>query len=142
MADLDTLALGNMIYGEVGSLDYDTMVKFGSSALNRLEANRPEEFGATLPEVLQKGYYAVSNPNDPYTWAITGKFPNEDEENRYKQSLSVAYGLRKGTIERQEGMFLFTPKEEKGMRKKGKKVFDFEQVKSVGKTDKYNIYSY
>lgn len=140
--DLDTIALGNMIYGEVGSLDEDHMIKFGSGALNRLEAGRTEEFGGTLPEVLQKGFYAVSNPNDPYKWATSGKFPSKDEENRYKQALSIAYGLRAGTIDRQEGMFFFTPDEEKKLRKKGKKVFDFGQVKSVGKTDKYNIYSY
>jgi len=140
--DADTIELGNMIYGEVGSLDEDHMIKFGSSALNRLESGRTEEFGGTLPEVLQKGYYAVSNPNDPYKWATSGQFPNKDEENRYKKALSIAYGLRSGNIERQEGMFFFTPKEEKAMRKKGKKVFDFNKVKSVGKTDTYNIYSY
>ncbi len=137
--DADALALGQMIYGEVGSLDRDTMIKVGSTALNRLEAGRDIEFGSTMPEVLQKGYYAVSKKNDPYTWATTGKFPNKDEENRFKEALSIAYALKNGTIERTQGQFFFTDKERKKMTPK---QFDFKKVKEVDKTDKYKFYSY
>jgi len=144
MPDLETVELANMIYGEVGSLDYDTMVMAGSTALNRVDANRPKEFGSTLSEVINypNVYYAVQNQNDPYTWATSGKFPNAEEEARYKKALSVAYGLRAGTIDRREGHFFFTDKDVKRLKKKGKRAFDFTKVKSLGKQDKYNIYSY
>ena len=131
--DNDVLALGAMIYGENGGENYDTMVMTGSSALNRLEANRPEEFGATLPEVLQKGYYAVSQNSPMFQQAMSGKFPDEKSELAFKKAMQVSYGLIEGTIPRTKGQFFFKKGEAKSLRKK---------LKSVGKTGKYDVYSY
>ena len=140
--DADLMALTAMINGEGASADFDTKVMMGSSALNRLETGRLEEFGGTLSEVTQKGYYAVINKNEPYQQAVSGKFPDKIAEKAWKQSLAIASGLIKGTIERKKGQFFFTDKEEKKLRKAGKKKFDFDKVKSVGRTGKYNVYSY
>lgn len=139
----DVLELGRMIYGEGGSLDYDTQVRIGSTALNRLEADRPEEFGETLYDVLHKenAYYAVQNQNDPYTWASTGQFPNKDEENRFKQSLGIAYGLQRGTIERKEGMFFLKDSEVRRAKKKPK-ILNLKKLRNVGKDTTYNYFSY
>ena len=140
--DADTFELARMIYSEVGSTDYDTMVKVGSTALNRMDAKKPKEFGETLAEVINRpnAYYAIQNRNDPYLWSTTGMFPNKDEENTFKQAMSIAYGLKTNTISRQEGQFFFTGKEITKMKKK--KTFDFSKVKEVGKTEKYKFFSY
>ena len=133
MADLATLQLAQMIYGENASEDYDTMVMTGSSALNRLEAERPQEFGATLPEVLQKGYYAVSKNSPMYQQAVSGQFPDEKSEQKFKQALQISYGLQKGTIERREGEFFFKKGEAKGLRKK---------LNFIEKVGQYDVYGY
>ena len=139
--DADTLLIAQTTYAEGGSLDYDTMVRIASTILNRLE-DKPEEFGETISEVINKknAYYAVQNKNDPWMWATTGEFPNKDEEARFKQACGIAYGLRTGRIERQPGHFFFTPKEVK--RQKRKKSFDFSLVEKVGGDDNYQYFSY
>jgi len=137
----DVVDLANMIYGEVANQDYNTMLKVGSTAINRLNSNRPREFGSNMQEVLQKGYYAVSNPNEPYQEAISGKFKSKEGENKYKQALAIASGLKKGTITPTKGVFYFTPKEIQKL-KKNKKAFNFDLVEQVGETPIYKIYDY
>ena len=133
--------LTNLIYGEGASADYDTRVMMGSSALNRLEANRVKEFGSTLDEVGQKGYYAISNPNVPYKQALSQKFPDEKSETAYKESMAIASGLLRGKIERAPGMFYFTKKEVAKLKKTPKK-FNFKAVKRVGDVGDYQVYTY
>jgi len=84
MADQTVLALAQMLSGEVSGQPYETKVRVASTALNRLSANNPKEFGSSMPEVLQKGYYAVSNPNTPYKQAVSGNFPDEASQNDFK----------------------------------------------------------
>lgn len=134
-----TAQLANLIYGEVASEKSDTMEMVGSSALNRLEANKPEEFGATLEEVMNKGYYAVINNTDLYQQAITGKFPDKKSEDAYKKSLQIANGLIRGTIKRRKGHFYFKPEEVKKQKKAG---FDFGAVEDYGVTGQYNVFGY
>lgn len=133
--------LANMIYGEAASENYDTMHMVGSTAVNRLKANRPEEFGANLPEVLQKGYYAVSNPNEPYKQAISQKFPDKNSETKWKQALAISSGLLKGTIEPKEGHFYFTEKEINKFKKNPKK-FNLKAVKEQDTVGKYRVFGY
>jgi len=139
----DTVELANMMYGEAGNLSDDTLMRIGSSALNRLDANKSEEFGGTLTEVLNKSnaYYSVQNQNDPYTWVSTGQFPNKTEENKYKKILGIAYGLQKGTIDRQEGQFFLTPKEVK-KAKKNPKILNLKLLREVGSDDTHKYFSY
>jgi len=134
--------LADIIYGENGGEDFDTMVMTGSSVLNREAAGKPQEFGSDLAEVGQKGYYAVSNNSDMFQQAQTGNFPDEKSSTAYKRCVQAAYGLETGTIKKHSSQFSFTPVEEKRMRKAGKKVFDFDKVVSTGKVGKYNTYAY
>lgn len=131
--DAETLAMACGIYGENASEDYDTLVMTGSTMLNRLDADRPEEFGSNLGEVLQKGYYAVSDNTPLYQQAVTGKFPDKVSENKFKQILQISYGLRKGTIPRVEGQFYFKKGEAKELRKK---------LKFIKKVGIYDVYGY
>jgi hypothetical protein len=133
--------LANVIYGESASENYDTMLMVGSSAINRLNSNKLLEFGATLPEILQKGYYSVSNPNIPYKQAQEQKFPDKESENKYKQALAIASGLIKGTIEPTKGQFYFTDKEINKFKRNPRK-FNLKAVKQVGEVGNYKVFSY
>lgn len=134
------IEIANAIFGEAANQPFEVKKMVGSTIVNRMKANRPQEFGFNVPEILQKGYYAVSNPNEPYKQAVSGKFPDKKSEDSYKEALQVASGLIRGTIEPDKGHFYFTPKEEKKLRKK--KSFNFDLVKSAGSAGGYNIYSY
>jgi len=125
--------IADIIYGENGSEDYDTMVMTGSSVLNRFLTTKGEEFGTSIPEVGQKGYKAVQNNTEMYQQAVSGKFPDEKSEAKYKQALQVAYGLYKGTIEKHPAQFFFKKGEATGLRKK---------LKSTGKVGIYDTYAY
>jgi len=136
----DIIDLANTIYGEMASQDYDHMVMTGSTALNRLQAERPDEFGQNLQDVLQNGYYAVSNPNVPYKQATEQSFPDKLSESKYKQAIAVSSGLLKGTIQPTQGQFYFT-KEEATKLKRSRK-FNFKALKETGKVGEYTVYSY
>ena len=136
--------LANTIYGEAGGEDYDTMLMVGSTAINRLNAGRIEEFGDNLIHVLNKGYYATggikdTSPSPMYMQAFEKKFPDKASENQYKIALQIASGLLKGTIKPVEGMFYFDKKEAKKQKAAG---FKFDEVREVGKQNKFTIYSY
>jgi len=128
--------LAAAIYGEGASEDYETMIMIGSSALNRIDANRIQEFGATLDEVLNKGYYAVSQNSPMYQQAISGNFPDKASENKWKQAVAISSGLYRGTIERHPAQFFLKSKEEK------RSGIDFKQLKKTGVVGKFNTYSY
>lgn len=141
VANQDIMQLAAMINGEGASLDRDAKIMIGSSALNRLEAKRAEEFGSNLQEVLSKGYYAVSNPNTPYKQAISQQFPDKVSENSFKESLVIASGLIGGTIPKRSGMFYFTDKEINKF-KKNPKLFNLKAVKEIDKVGNYRVFSY
>jgi spore germination cell wall hydrolase CwlJ-like protein len=143
MADLEVDELAAMIYGEVGSKDFNTMVKVGSSAIKR--AAYGGEFGDNIIDVIhseKSPYYAVSQNSPMYQQAKSGKFPDEESETKYKMARQAAYGLTSGNIDPEDVMFFFTPKEDKRQKKAGKKVFDYGKVRSTIKDDTYNYYSY
>jgi hypothetical protein len=142
MEDADVLKIAMMGYGEAGGEDYDTMKMVISSAYNRLGANRPKEFGANTDEVLQKGYYAVSKNSPMYQQAVSGKFPDKLSEDKFKQSLAISSGIARGTIVPDKGHFFFKPTEVTKLKKQGKKAFNFNAVKSIGKVGKYQVYGY
>ena len=142
-SDMDDVhVLAALINGEAAGSDRETKIMVGSSALKRLAANKPEEFGSTLQEVAQKGYYTVKDQNEPFKQAVTGNFPDKKAENAFKESLSIASGLIKGGIEQKNVMFYFKPSEETKMRKKGSKVFNFSAVKPSDSVGGYNTYTY
>jgi hypothetical protein len=137
----DVINLANGIYGEMAGQSPELMKMAGSSVINRLNSGRQKEFGADIPEILHKAYYAVNHPNIPYKQALTQKFPDANSEKSYKQAMLIASGLLKGTIEPNKGLFYFTQDEIKKLSKKPK-VFNFKKVKEVGKSGKYTIYDY
>lgn len=137
----DVKNLADVIFGEAANQSPEVMTMVGSTVLNRASAGRAKEFGATLPEIIQKGYYAASNPNVPYRQATTGQFPDEKSLNQYKQATSIASGLYRGTIEKMKGHFYFTNKEIKKLKKRPKR-FNFNAVKEVGRAGDYTTFSY
>jgi len=139
MNDLTTLT--NLIYGEAANQDAKVMKMVGSSAINRMKSGRTKEFGSTLEEIAQRGYYAVKNPNQPMKEAMSGKFGSPEAENKYKQAMSIASGLLRGTIEPDKGLFYFK-KDEISRLKKTPKVFNFKAVRSVGKSGDYEVFDY
>jgi len=139
--DNNLLQLAALINGEAADQPYDVKLMVGSTVINRLNAGKAKEFGASLPDVALKGYYAAQNPNEPYKQALTQQFPDKISEDAFKQSLAIASALIKGTVKPQAGQFYFTEDEE-GKLRKNKKAFNFKAVKSVGKVGKYNVYEY
>ena len=140
MSDITKLAA--MIYGEAANQKPEIMRKIGSTAVNRLSAGRDEEFGSNMDEVLNKGYYAVRNPNEPYKHTMTGKFPDELSATQYKQALAIASGLIKGTITPDKGEFYFTKSELNKLKKKGRKAFNFDAVKKLDEFGDYQMFGY
>ena len=134
--------VANIIYGEGASTKEDTMKMIGSSVLNRLDSGRTKEFGGTIEEIGDKGYYAVKDNTDLYQQATNWNFPDKSSENAYKKAIAIASGLVKGTIDRHKAQFYFTPEEIKKQKKKGKKAFDFDLVKEQGDVEMYKTFSY
>jgi len=142
MADqVDIMELANIIYGEAANQKPEVMKMVGSTVINRLNAGKVEEFGASIPEVIYKGYFAASNPNTPYQQARTGQFPDEKSQHAYKQAMQIASGLLKGTIAPDQGQFYFTKKEIANLKKKPK-AFNFKAVKSFGSVGDYEVFGY
>jgi spore germination cell wall hydrolase CwlJ-like protein len=137
----DVRDLANVIYGEAANQPPEVMKMVGSTVVNRRAAGRGKEFGETLPEIINKGYYAASNPNVPYRQAMMQQFPDEESINKYKQAISIAAGLLRGTIEPDKGQFYFTGKEIKKLKKTPKR-FNFNAVKEVGRVGDYIVFSY
>jgi hypothetical protein len=135
------MALAKMVFGEGAGVDKDTKHMIASTALNRLNSGKTEEFGANIPEVLQKGYYAVKNPNTPYKQAVEGKFPDKKSEDSWKEAVAVSSGLLKGTVAPREGQFYFKAHEIEKLKKKPK-AFNFKAVKKVGDVGDYQVFGY
>ena len=139
----DQIALINMVYGENASEDAETIKMTAQTAINRLRSPRDKEFGATMPEVLSKGYNAVKDNTDLYQQGVTGKFPDDISRNKHadigKQVESII-----GDQDFGEAQFFFRPEEEEAIKNnpRGKKIFNFDNVKSKGKVGVYNTYGY
>lgn len=99
MADVHTVMpvemLANVLFSETKNIDDAKGI--ASVIVNRTK--RPERFGATIQDVV----YAPSQFSGVYTpeWhkALNKKFADKNEENIYKQMLSVASQAVRGTLE-------------------------------------------
>jgi hypothetical protein len=127
-----------MVYGEMGSKDQAHWDMAASSYFNSLDTG--EWKGLTSQELLNKRYYAVSNKNDPYTWAMTKKFPNDKEEHTFKKILSRVSAMSKGKIEKTSVQFYFTKGEITKLKKN--KAFNFDLVEPTGKIGRYFTFRY
>jgi len=87
--------LAAMLFSE--TKDVDDAKGIASVVINR--TNRPERFGATMEEVITapSQFSGINSPE--FEKAASGKFVNKEEENIYKQFLSVAYQATQGKLE-------------------------------------------
>ena len=128
----DRTALAQMAYGENASEDNDTIKMTVQSAINRLKSGRAKEFGATIPEVLKKGYYAVSKNSPLYQQAVSKKLPDFNSKKRYGEIEALTNAI----IDDQDfgnTMFYFKPSEASSLKKK---------LKRQGTVGQYETYSY
>lgn len=77
--------------------DIDDAKGIANVVINRTK--RPERFGQTMEEVLlaPSQFSGVNSPE--FEKAASGKFVNKEEENIYKNFLSVAYQAVSGKLE-------------------------------------------
>ena len=135
------LEIAKAVHGEGAGASIEFRKMVASTILNREESGRTGEFGGSIPEILQKGYYAVSNPNTPYKEATELKFKDKASENSFKETLQLVSGMIKGTIKRYPGLFYFTNKELARL-KKSPKEFDLSKVRDVGGVDNFRVFDY
>jgi len=128
----DRLALAQMAYGENAGEDNDTVKMTIQTAVNRLLSGRAKEFGKDIPEVLKKGYYAVSKNSPLYQQAVSGKFSDVPSKVRFSeiQKLTDAI-IDDGDFGKAQ--FYFKPDEAKALKKK---------LVPQGNVGKYETYSY
>ena len=135
----DIAAIQRAVYGEVASEDYATMKMVAQSIVNRLLSGRKKEFGSNLSKILQKGYYAVKNPNQPYRQALSGKFEDKTSTEKWLQAQKAVSDVIKNQ-DWGEAMFYFTPEEVK--KQTEAKTFDFTQVVPTGNVGKFTTFAY
>lgn len=128
----DIKALAQMAYAENGGEDDDTVKMTVQTALNRLNSGRTKEFGATMPDVLKKGYYAVSKNSPLHEQAVSGKFPDLQSKARFAQVHKLTQAIV-GDEDYGDGMFYFKPDEAKSLKK---------NLRKTGNVGKYEVYSY
>ena len=138
LAEPDKLALARMVYGEAADQDYDVMKMIAQTAINRLRSGRSKEFGADINRVLQKGYYAVNNPNTPYKQAVAGSFPDEVSQKKWEQANQVINDIIQSG-DYGQAMFYFKPDE---IKKMSPKAFNFDLVVPTGEVGPYQTFSY
>jgi len=135
----DELALAQVVFGEAANQDYDTMKMVGQSVINRYMAKRKKEFGKTIPEIINKGYYAAKNRNSPYKQALSGVFNDEMSKQKWSQAQQAVSDILSnqdfGNV-----MFYFTPDEITKQTKAG--TFDFNLVKPFEDVGIYKTFAY
>ena len=139
--------LRDIIFAEADD-DEENMRMIGSTVLNRMEAKKGKEFGSNIPEIIKKGYYGISNPQ--YKLAEGKTFSDIASAMKFKKAHVIAEKLLSDKKYRSQGMFYFTPEEEEKLKVENERriknkqphKFNFGVVKLVGKTKRYNVYSY
>lgn len=139
LSPADLVSLAQMAYAENASEPNDVVKMTVQTALNRLRSGRGKEFGASMPDVLNKGYYAVKNKSPLYQQAVSGKFPDMQSKTRYADIVKLVEAIV-GDEDYGEAVFYFTPEEEEKLRKGNK--FNFKAVKPSGSVGKYRTYKY
>jgi len=139
LSEDDIAAIQRMVYGEAASEDYATMKMITQTVINRLRSGRGKEFGKNISSILKKGYYAVSNPNQPYRQALSGRFEDEVSKKKWLQAQKAVSNV----LDKQDygqAMFYFTPDEIKRQTQSG--AMDFKQFIPTGTVSKFKTFSY
>ena len=139
----EILALQQGVYGEAANQPYEVKKMVMQSVLNRLKSGKIKEFGRTIPEILNKGYYAVKNKNVPYKEALSGKFNNPLSASAWKETQQVYNDIMKNQ-DFGNAMFYFKPDEISAIQgsKNGKKIFNFQKVVPIGTVGDYSVFTY
>lgn len=126
LSDQDVKQIAAATYGENRGQGQDAILQTASSVFNRLGNN--EWSNMSVPQILQHGYYAVSNQsnNSGYSEAINNKFPDKDSENNYKRIYATVAAMNRGTVQPTDAQFYFKQAEINSLMKK--KAFDFSKV--------------
>jgi len=139
----EVLALQQGTYGEAANQPYEIKKMVMQSILNRLKSGKVKEFGRTIPEILNKGYYAVKNKNVPYKEALSGKFNNPLSQQAWSETQKVYNDIMKNQ-DFGNAMFYFKPSEISTIQssKNGKKIFNFSKVVPLGQVGEYQVFTY
>ena len=145
----DLLALQQGVYGEMAGAS-DALARMAAqSALSRHRSGMSKEFGKTMPEITQKGYYAVSKKNVPYQQAVIEKFPDVKSKARWGEIKKLVESIV-ADEDYGEHQFYFTQDEVNKLKARnetqkklgGPPAFNFEAVKPKGKVEDYLLYGY
>ncbi len=126
LTDQEVKMIAAMAYGENRGQGDSAITHTISSAYNRIGKN--EWRNKTVPEILQGGYYAVSDTskNTGYADAMSGKFKSKEDENEYKRAFIKAAAMNRGTLQPTDTQFYFKQSEINKLIKN--KAFDFSKV--------------
>ena len=149
LSDEDKKWIANVTFGEAAGANEDVQKMVIRTVLNRLRSSRDKEFGATVPEIVNKGYYAAINQNDPYSQALSGEFPDINSKATYG-NINTLIDAIVGDQDFGEAMFYFTDDEIGKLHEANKKrvsqgrakKFNFDAVKPLKIVDKYKTYGY
>jgi hypothetical protein len=137
--------LASMVYAEQRGKDQDHWNMALSSLVQRIGKNEWRD--KDIPTLLHEGYYGVSDTsvNKGWEWAQSRKFPNKEEENRFKEILAFTSRAIAGDIELYDNQFYFTESEKRKMRRRRKetgKGFNFDLVTKIGQVGDFSLYRY
>jgi len=139
--DAKVLHLAQTLYGEfAGVKDPDQQRQYmtmGASAANNL-FNKREYHGIDWDTYLYKRFDAVKYQNQPYQEALAGK---PSDENAWKRSMQVAFGVTNGLIKNDGTEFYFTPKEYKSIAG-GPALPNPDALQKIGTNGQYSTYRY
>ena len=91
----EALLLATLLFSE--TKDLDDAKGIASVVMNRL--NRPERFGQTLEDVIYSPYQFSGVNSNEWNKVVNKKFINKDEEDIFKNFLSVAHQAVTGKLE-------------------------------------------
>lgn len=139
--------VASMVHGEMAGKDKKFKRMAISSFINRI--NTREWEGKTTKQILEGGYDAVQNRNEPFTQATTKNFPDEKSENEFKKDLALVSSMFRGKGEKYNNQFFLTDDEVKDQKRlyretDGERGMNFDLLEKTerGKLGKYNLFKY
>lgn len=91
----EALLLATLLFSE--TKDLDDAKSIANVVMNRLK--RPERFGATLEDVVYSPYQFSGVGGNEWNKVVNNKFMNKDEEDIFKNFLSISHQAITGKLE-------------------------------------------
>lgn len=129
-------------YGEGANQPPEAQKEILSSILNRAESGK-KEFGAdtgSIINVLQTGYKSAQHQSPKYMEAMNQSFKNPEDENAFKQIVSIFSGMMKGTIPRTSSQFILTDKDLSDVKKN--KLMNMDLLEKTSRQGDFNFFKY